>query len=92
MKGKGVQKTQERDRKRQARGYKKHRQRGAGNIGKVALKDMQRGCKKTVKGEYKDSQGLVTDPECVSQILDQTFFHPGSTSRNLIILSQKNGF
>jgi hypothetical protein len=45
--------------KRQERRGNKRRQRGAGNIGKVTLKDRQGGCKKKAKGEYKDSQGVV---------------------------------
>jgi hypothetical protein len=41
---KGVIKRQARGIKRQEKKCKKHRQRGAGNIGKGALKDRKRGC------------------------------------------------
>jgi hypothetical protein len=50
------------------------------------------------------SQFSVADPGCLSRILDPTFFHPGSrirtvsipdpgsASKNLSNLTQKNGF
>jgi hypothetical protein len=34
----------------------------------------------------------VADPGCLSRIPDPNFFHPGSRSKNLSILTQKDGF
>ncbi len=37
-------------------------------------------------------QCSVADPGCLSRIPDHNFFHPGSASKNLSILSPKKGF
>jgi hypothetical protein len=40
----------------------------------------------------KKKIGIVADPGCLSWIPDPSFFHPGSASKNLSFLTQKNGF
>jgi hypothetical protein len=35
------------------------------------------------------ASGSVADPGCLSRIPDPTFFHPGSASKNLSILTKK---
>jgi hypothetical protein len=41
---------------------------------------------------YTTQLNSLVDPGCLSRIPDQNFFHPRSASKNLNILTPKNGF